>query len=140
MGTRTRYNLRIARPVSDLDRATSMYCQGLDLAVLGEFRDQEGFDGVMLGQPGTGYHFEFTHCRDHPVTPATTIEDLVVFYIPDRDAWQRACASMGRAGFTQVAAYNPYWRICGRTFEDPDGYRVVLQNASWENSISMHRG
>jgi len=35
------------------------------------------------------------------------------------------------AGFRQVASFNPYWDRCGRTFEDFDGYRVVLQNAEW---------
>jgi hypothetical protein len=30
-----------------------------------------------------------------------------------------------------VRSYNPYWEEAGVTFEDPDGYRVVLQNAEW---------
>ena len=35
------------------------------------------------------------------------------------------------AGFEPLPALNPYWDIQGATFEDPDGYRVVLQNAAW---------
>jgi hypothetical protein len=35
------------------------------------------------------------------------------------------------AGFREVASFNPYWDARGRTFEDPDGYRTVLQNAAW---------
>jgi hypothetical protein len=35
------------------------------------------------------------------------------------------------AGFREVASYNPYWTLEGKTFEDLDGYRVVLQNAAW---------
>ena len=35
------------------------------------------------------------------------------------------------AGFEPVTAFNPYWERDGLTFEDPDGYRVVLQNAAW---------
>jgi hypothetical protein len=27
----------------------------------GRFEDHAGFDGVMLGEPGAPYHFEFTH-------------------------------------------------------------------------------
>jgi len=27
---------------------------------------------------------------------------------------------------------NPYWDRCGLTFEDPDGYRVVLQRENWD--------
>jgi hypothetical protein len=38
---------------------------------------------------------------------------------------------MQKAGFRLVAPFNPYWGFLGRTFEDPDGYRVVLQRDSW---------
>jgi hypothetical protein len=31
-----------------------------------------------------------------------------------------------------VQSFNPYWDQHGKTFEDPDGYRVVLQNAAWD--------
>jgi hypothetical protein len=30
-----------------------------------------------------------------------------------------------------VRAFNPYWDRHGKTFADPDGYRVVLQHAAW---------
>jgi hypothetical protein len=125
------HHLRLARPVTDLALAQSMYCKGLGLRVLGSFRDHEGFDGVMLGRVGLDYHFEFTRCRGHAIAPSPTPEDLVVFYLPDAHEWQRACASMLAAGFTQVASFNPYWDARGRTFEDADRYRVVLQNAPW---------
>lgn len=127
------HHLRIARPVSDLGRAVKMYTTGLDLRVLGSFEDHEGFDGVMLGRAGGAFHFEFTRCRDHPVRPAPTPEDLVVFYIAEAAEWDAACRRMADAGFAVVASFNPYWDVHGRTFEDPDGYRVVLQNAGWVN-------
>ena len=34
-------------------------------------------------------------------------------------------------GFGRVKSFNPYWDVSGRTFEDADGYRLVLQNAAW---------
>ena len=125
------HHLRIARPVRDLARSSAMYRAGLQLSVVGSFDNHEGFDGVMLGRAGLGYHFEFTHCRTHPVAPQSTAEDLVVFYLPDRTDWLQTCAAMESAGFTRVASFNPYWDIQGATFEDPDGYRTVLQNAAW---------
>lgn len=124
-------HLRIARPVSDLARSVDMYCRGLGYVMLGSFEDHDGFDGVMVGAPGSAYHFEFTCHRAHPVRPTPTVEDLAVVYVPDIDEWQAACARMIDAGFRPVAAFNPYWDRCGRTFEDGDGYRVVLQNADW---------
>jgi YycE-like protein len=126
--------LRIARPVSALDRSVVMYRRGLDLLEIGRFENHDGFDGVMLGRPELHYHFEFTYCRAHPVTPTPTAEDLLVFYLPDADAWKQACASMLAAGFVEVSSFNSYWQQRGRTFEDHDHYRVVLERAQWEQS------
>jgi hypothetical protein len=111
-----------------------MYCHGLGLRVVGGFENHAGFDGVMLGSVGSSYHFEFTHGRAQPVAPAPTPEDLLVFYAPTAAEWQTACARMVAAGFTPVAAFNPYWETRGRTFADPDGYRIVWQQAEWRNS------
>jgi len=123
--------LRIARPVSDLSRSVAMYKQGLELQELGSFSDHEGFDGAMLGNPGEGFHLEFTFCRRHPLQPAPTHEDLLVFYIPGPEAWLQRCSAMHSAGFKEVQSFNPYWSHYGRTYEDLDGYRVVIQQAAW---------
>lgn len=111
-----------------------MYCEGLGLRGIGSFEDHAGFDGVMLGVPGSDHHFEFTHCRAHPVAPSPTPEDLIVLYLATRADWDRACARMLAAGFEQVASFNPYWEVRGRTYQDHDGYRVVLQNDGWSNA------
>jgi len=124
-------HFRVARPVTDLLRSAEMYQAGLDLVRLGHFDDHEGFDGVMLGVPGEGFHFEFTYCRTHPVRPTPTAEDLFVFYVPDRSLWESRCKAMLGAGFAEVRSLNPYWDREGQTFEDPDGYRVVIQCATW---------
>ena len=55
----------------------------------------------------------------------------MVLYIPAEAEWQARCASMLAAGFKQVASFNPYWDIRGRTYEDSDGYRVVLEQTEW---------
>ncbi len=60
----------------------------------------------------------------------TLRSDLLVFYLPDRDEWIAAVDRMRAAGFEPVPAFNPYWDRFGATFEDPDGYRVVLQQAA----------
>lgn len=124
-------HLRIARPVSNLERAVDLYQRGLGLQLLGEFRDHDGFDGVMLGAPDGHYHFEFTRARRHPLQPSPTAEDLVVFYLPDATLWTEACVRMVTAGFATVPSFNPYWDVRGRTFADSDGYRTVLQQAKW---------
>jgi hypothetical protein len=126
-------HLRVARPTDILDAIVKMYRDGLDLEILGSFEDHNGFDGVMLGNAGMDYHLEFTRQRGHQVGRAPTQDNLLVFYIPDREAWKSRCQQMEAAGFKPVSSYNPYWDKVGKTFEDPDGCRVVIQNADWSN-------
>ena len=114
-----------------------MYCRGLGLHVVASFEDHDGFDGVILGLEGVAYHFEFTHSRKHPISPTPTVEDLLVFYVPSKSEWKATCARMQAAGFMQVTSFNPYWEVRGRTFEDSDGYRVVLEQAQWTTRANM---
>jgi catechol 2,3-dioxygenase-like lactoylglutathione lyase family enzyme len=123
--------LRVARPTDNLHALLRFYEQGLGLSVLYRFENHDGFDGVMLGVEGAPYHLEFTHKRGHVVGSAPTADNLLVFYLPDRAVWEASVKRMGIAGFQPVASFNPYWDKDGATFEDPDGYRVVLQNSAW---------
>jgi hypothetical protein len=126
-------HLRVARPTDQLDAILKMYLDGLGLDILSSFQDHEGFDGVMLGKAGVGYHFEFTSHRGYLVGKAPTKDNLLVFYIPGREEWEARCKQMEAAGFKPVPSYNPYWDRSGRTFEDLDGYRVVIQHGDWSN-------
>jgi catechol 2,3-dioxygenase-like lactoylglutathione lyase family enzyme len=123
--------IRIARPTDHLEDVVRFYTEGLGLSILGSFQDHEGFDGVMLGIPGAPYHLEFTHMRGQRPGPAPRQDNLLVFYLPGAAEWQAAVDRMMAAGHRPVASFNPYWDRAGRTFEDPDGYRVVLQNEAW---------
>jgi catechol 2,3-dioxygenase-like lactoylglutathione lyase family enzyme len=124
-------HLRIARPTVDLAAVVRFYCDGLGFEILNQFTGHDGFDGAMLGRKAAAYHLEFTRKAGHRTGRAPTEDNLLVFYLPDRAVWEAAVARMERAGYAAVLAFNPYWDKMGRTFEDPDGYRVVLQNASW---------
>lgn len=123
--------LRVARPTDNLSALATMYADGLGFSVLASFADHEGFDGIILGDPAQSYHIEFTTRRGERVGHAPTPEHLLVFYIPARGEWEAACVRMMTAGFRHVPSHNPYWDIAGRTFEDIDQYRVVLQNGAW---------
>ena len=124
--------LRVARPSDNLEALLPFYRDGLGLTVLYRFEDHDGFDGVMLGAPGAPYHLEFTRARGHAAGRAPTPDNLLVFYLPDDAEWAVAIERMRSAGFEPVRAFNPYWDRGGRTFEDPDGYRVVLQHDRWD--------
>lgn len=125
------YILRVARPTDRLKEIARMYVDGLDFEVLFEFQDHAGFDGVIIGQPNQPYHLEFTHHAGVVVGGAPTEDNLLVFYVPDRDEWTARCAKMLKAGFAEVKSYNPYWDQSGKTFEDLDGYRVVIESSAW---------
>ena len=123
--------MRIARPTDNLPALRRFYQDGLGLQELAAFTSHNGFDGLMLGHAQAPYHLEFTHQPGHHVGRAPTADNLLVFYLPDATEWEAAIARMQAAGYTPVPSYNPYWDQHGCTFEDPDGYRVVLQHASW---------
>lgn len=124
-------HLRVARPTNSTEAVVKFYRDGLGFAVVGEFKDHDGFDGVMLGHGEAGYHLEFTRKHGHEAGRAPTDDNLLVFYISERDEWERAVRRMEAHGFNPVEPFNPYWAKAGKTFADPDGYRVVLQNAAW---------
>lgn len=127
----SRAHLRVARPTDDLAADIKFYRDGLGFEVLYEFKDHDRFDGVMLGRKGAGYHLVFTRKAGHKARRAPTEDNLLVFYLPDDSDWRAAVVRLEKAGRRPVKAFNPYWDQKGNTFEDPDGYRVVLQNAPW---------
>jgi catechol 2,3-dioxygenase-like lactoylglutathione lyase family enzyme len=126
--------LRVARPTNDLEAVVRFYRDGLGLAELDRFEDHDGFDGVMLGHTGAPYHFEFTRAHGHDAGRAPTQDNLTVFYLPERAAWEEAVSRMKSRGFLPVPSFNPFWDAQGMTFEDCDGYRVVLHHSDWRAS------
>ena len=124
--------LRVARPTDNLPALLRFYGVGLGLEQLAAFRNHNGFDGVMPGRPQAPYHLEFTHQPGHGAGQALTADNLPVLCLPRADEWQAAVQRLEAAGFAAAPAHNLYWDHLGRTFEDPDGYRVVLQQAEWK--------
>jgi YycE-like N-terminal domain/YycE-like C-terminal domain len=123
--------MRVARPTDNLQAIAEMYEKGLGFERLTAFKGHAGFDGVILGHPKHAYHLEFTCQLDTEVGKAPSADNLLVFYLADEHEWQDACNRMENAGFKDVQAGNPYWDAEGRSFEDVDGYRVVIQNRAW---------
>ena len=123
--------LRIARASNNIRNISEMYLHGLGLQVLGKFENHSGYDGVILGSPKFPYHFEFTFEHGHQAPRSNSHENIIVFYISDFEEWKKRCEEMLAAGFSVVPSKNPYWDIEGRTFEDIDGYRIVITNRSW---------
>ena len=120
--------LRVARYTERLDEVVAFYRDGLGFTEIGGFRDHDGYDGVFLAVPGTGAHLELTAGGGHGI-PAPHPESLLVLYLGDDETVQTVAS---RLGVDPVAPANPYWSEHGVTFEDPDGFRVVLVPERWE--------
>ena len=120
--------LRVARHTERLDALVRFYRDGLGLSEVGRFEDHDGYEGVFLEVPGTGAHLELTAGGVHGA-PVPHPETLVVLYLGDEQSVQAVAA---RLGAEAVAPANPYWAEHGLTFEDPDGFRVVLVPERWQ--------
>ncbi|MEZ4813648.1 MAG: VOC family protein [Bdellovibrionota bacterium] len=125
------YKLRVARPSKDLQKTLAFYSNALGLDQISHFEHHDAFSGIMLGKKDWPYHFEFTKHATHAILPTPTQEDLIVFYVPEKEEWEQLTQKIERLGHRPVTSLNPYWDLNGKTYEDPDGYRVVIQNAQW---------
>ncbi|MDT5092311.1 MAG: hypothetical protein QOH60_1674 [Mycobacterium sp.] len=119
--------VRIARPTDRLAEIERFYAKHLGLPVIYRFQRHAGYDGVMIGLPGNDYHLEFTSHVDGSPCPAPTRDNLLVLYFRGDAAMSEAADRLAAAGHLPVQAENPYWSDAGAlTFEDPDGWRLVL--------------
>jgi catechol 2,3-dioxygenase-like lactoylglutathione lyase family enzyme len=123
---------RVARPTDRLASVTRFYCEALGFERLASFQDHDGFDGEVLGYPGAPWHLEFVHERGGPIAgTAPSEEHLLALYFGTPAEYEAAVARAEGAGAEPMPAHNPYWDRIGRTYADPDGYRVVLVNSPW---------
>jgi len=120
--------IRIARPTDKMTDILRFYQEGIGLEKIGTFSDHEGYSGVMLQLPDSSCHLEFTEHLEGSPCPAPTKDNLLVFYIPDANNRDKLVDHMQKLGYHPVTPENPYWQEKGITFEDPDGWRVVLMN------------
>jgi catechol 2,3-dioxygenase-like lactoylglutathione lyase family enzyme len=120
--------LRVARHTEHLDEVVAFYRDGIGLPEIGGFRDHDGYDGVFLALPGTGAHLELTAGGAHGA-PVPHAESLLVLYLGDDETVRTVAA---RLGVDPIDPANPYWAEHGLTFQDPDGFRVVLVPEHWE--------
>jgi hypothetical protein len=121
--------LRIARATDNLHEITKMYTEGLGFEVIGGFDGHGDFNGRMLGHPKHHYHLEFTSHSTEKAGRAPTQENLLVYYVPDGEEFELAIQRISTSGFIKVQSFNPYWENGAQTFEDLDGYRVVISNS-----------
>jgi catechol 2,3-dioxygenase-like lactoylglutathione lyase family enzyme len=128
--------IRIARSTGRLEELIDFYRDRLGLEVIDSFRDHDGYTGVMVGLPGESLHLEFTTNEREAATEvglAPTQENLLVFYIADEQQFELITQRIQGSGVQHVPPANPYWSAVGaQTFEDPDGWRIVVVPGPYE--------
>ncbi|ULH16633.1 VOC family protein [Deinococcus sp. KNUC1210] len=122
--------LRVARPTDQLEAVVRFYRDGLGVPVIGHFEDHAGYDGVMLGLPDAGIHLEFTRFAGGSPGTAPSNDNLLVLYVQDSTDLKLFETSFAAAGHLPVEPENPYWLGKSLTFQDPDGWRVVIFDLS----------
>jgi catechol 2,3-dioxygenase-like lactoylglutathione lyase family enzyme len=122
--------VRIARPTDRLAEVVRFYGDALGLEQIASFEGHAGYEGVMLALPGRRDHLEFTHHQSGSPCPAPTKDNLLVFYVDEEGSFLEMAARLRRHGHEPLEPENPYWAEKGLTFEDPDGWRVVLMQAA----------
>ena len=124
-------HLRVVRPTYATDAVAKFYRDGSGFAVVSEFNHRNGFDGVVLGHAGSGYHHESTHQHGHEAGRGPSDDNLLVFSIRERYEWGRAVRRVDAQGDKPVVPFDPRRAEAGKAFDDPDGYRVVPRNPAW---------
>ncbi|WP_090240175.1 VOC family protein [Lentibacillus halodurans] len=126
----TAAQIRIARPTDKFDDVIDFYERGLGLQRLTDFTNPDGYTGVILGMPNAAYHLEFTKHANGSPCPAPTEDNLLVFYIPNKNEIDVVGSRLHEMGYPEVSPENDYWKEKGITIEDPDGWRIVLMNTN----------
>lgn len=116
---------RIARHTTDIDAIEQFYVEFLGLERLGEFQGHDGYDGIFIGLPDHDWHLEFT-VSDHAPDHKPDDDDLLVFYSRNTVEHQAILERAKNKGGKPVSSRNPYWEKKGQTFQDPDGFKVVI--------------
>jgi GNAT superfamily N-acetyltransferase len=107
----------------------------LGLPGRGGFTGHDGYAGGFFLLPG-GAELELTTGPAQP-SPSTD-DDLLVLYLRTPDDVREAADRLAAAGVEAAPAGNPYWARWGRTFLDPDGYRVVLAALDRSDTEGLH--
>jgi hypothetical protein len=117
--------IRIARHTKDLKLITDFYLLIPGMEYLGGFKDHEGYEGAFIGMKDSDWHLEFTVSEDEP-DHRSDEDDLLVFYAGSTDEYNKIIALFGEHDAPEVVPKNPFWEENGTTFEDPDGFKVVI--------------
>lgn len=125
---------RYARHTAKLDNLIYFYTSIFDFKILGEFKNHNGYDGVLLGKENQNWHLEFTQNKE---TPNSTFDDddILVFYPETHEEYNSILENLKKYEVPILKPQNPYWEINGIYFEDCEHYKIVVSPLKIENFI-----
>jgi catechol 2,3-dioxygenase-like lactoylglutathione lyase family enzyme len=119
--------VRMSRETPDLPAAAAFYQNVLGLLRVAEFRNHDGFSGIVL-QFGE-------HCQLELLQPPHTVAACRGYLLVLYAEASKFAAIENRLKGTNVRVVrdeNPYWERRGAiVFEDPDGARVAVVPGDW---------
>ena len=132
MNNCTAVQFRIARHTNKLKEVIHFYGEALGLKQIGSFQEHAGYDGVMFALQGTTCHLEFTSNANGGTCAPPGRDNLLVLYFDTNENFRAATERVEGFGHQPVEPENVYWASRGLTYEDPEGWRVVLYNGTYD--------
>lgn len=118
---------RSARHTNRIKEIETFYTKILNLDILGDFKNHNGYDGLFIGKANTDWHLEFTTSSDE-VNHQFNEDDCLVFYPETQDEYEAVIKNLEFYRIEPIQAKNPYWNINGISFLDPDGFVVIVSS------------
>lgn len=116
---------RVARHTNLIKEIETFYTKILNLEILGEFKNHNGYDGIFIGKPHYNWHLEFTTTHED-VNHQFDEDDCLVFYPETQQEYDEIIGGLEIYHIRPIESKNPYWNENGISFIDPDGYVVVV--------------
>ncbi|MDM1071383.1 VOC family protein [Empedobacter brevis] len=118
---------RSARHTNRIKEIETFYTKILNLDILGDFKNHNGYDGLFIGKANTDWHLEFTTSSDD-VNHQFDEDDCLVFYPETQEEYEAVIKNLEFYRIEPIQAKNPYWNINGISFLDPDGFVVIVSS------------
>ena len=118
---------RSARHTNRIKEIETFYTKILNLDILGDFKNHNGYDGLFIGKANTDWHLEFTTSSDE-VNHQFDEDDCLVFYPETQNEYEAVIKNLEFYRIEPIQTKNPYWNINGISFLDPDGFVVIVSS------------
>lgn len=118
---------RFARHTQDIKKLSDFYTSILNFEILGEFKNHEGYDGVMIGLKKENWHLEFTQNAEKPQSKCDE-DDALVFYPDTRKSYDEILKNLKKSKVPLLEPKNPYWKDKGVCFEDCERLKIIISS------------